>query len=493
MNKKEEHLLIVKRYRDEGLSFRAIAKRMGLSKSKVEKDLKAYECQRTGTKPVVHLLEPYRAQLIEWMEVKHMTASLIHKRLLEKKLNISESSVRRYLHSLKRPEVYVHIPTSPGRECQIDFGYLGRFLKEGKLVKVWVFCQVLSHSRYAFYKAVTDQTTDTFFRCQMEAMEFFGGVPATLKIDNLGAGVLEADFYQPLIQKQYSEMAAHYKATVITCRIRRGQDKGIVESGVKYAKNNFLKNLETRELSELHAQLGYWNKTVCNLREHGTLRATPVDIFIKEEKRKLKPLPVKRYEIFRYEPRTVNQFGHIYYRYNQYSVPSHFAGETVLLATNGTVLRVFKDDVQVAMHLVDPYKGKNVTEDHHQPIHKRAKTTEYYRQLLEPIGEYALRLFEKLMALYPYEWKRMCNGIRKLTEKYAKSIVNKACQETLNSTHSDYRQVKKIVVSLTKPSSAELKQAALKGVAGYAHDLKKYDSFVTLFKEEKMNTRYGTT
>lgn len=484
MKKEQTQKLLIVQYRMQGKSIRQIAKILNLTKYCVGKVLEQSGKPVQEKTQINALLEPLREQIIEWVEVKQMPARLIHKRLCDKKIQVSETSVRRYLAGLKKKEVFVHVPTKAGQECQIDFGYLGRFRKEGKLVKVWVFCQVLSHSRYAFYKAVTDQTTDTFFRCQIEAMEFFCGVPASLKIDNLGAAVLKTDLYQPLIQKQYADMAAHYQTTIVTCRVKRGSDKGIVESGVKYVKHSFLKNLETKELTELHIQLAHWNKTVCNLREHGTLRAIPLEIYLRQEKRKLRPLPVKRYELFHYEPRTVNQFGHIYYRYNQYSVPSHFAGEPVLIASNGAVLKIFKDDIQVAMHLVDPFRGKNITEDHHQPFHKRAKTTEYYRQLLEPIGEYALQLFERIMKLYPFEWKRMCNGIRKLAEKYTKPVVNKACQQTLESVQADYQQVKKIVGSLLEESSSNTPPVSpVTGVSGYAHDLKKYDSFVTLFKE----------
>lgn len=472
----------IRRYRNEGLSFRAIAHRMGLTKYQVEKALHTNVPACNEKSLIQQLLEPHREQILQWMDIRHMPARLIYHRLREQKIPVSESSVRRYLRTFKKPEVYVHVPTTPGQECQIDFGYLGKFRKEGKEVKVWVFCQVLSHSRYAFYKAVTNQTTETFFRCQIEAMEFFSGVPATLKIDNLGAGVLQADFYQPLIQKQYANMAAHYQTTVVTCRIARGQDKGIVESGIKYVKNNFLKNLETRELDTLETELAYWNKTVCNLRVHGTLRATPLDIFLKEEKKHLRPLPLKRYELFRYEPRTVNQFGHIYYNYNQYSVPAHLAGETVLIASNGTVLKVLNDDVQVALHLINPHRGKNITVNHHQPIHKQAKTTEYYRQLLEPIGEHALALFERLLDTYSFEWKRMCNGIRHLSQKYTQPLMNEACKRVLSGRHPDYRQVKEQAEKLaTNHSHSQTITAPVTKVNGYAHDLTQYDRFVTPF------------
>jgi transposase len=473
----------IRNYRDHGLSIREIAKRMHLSKYQIEKALNKKVPNSDDAKPTTIILERHRAQILEWLEVRKMTSRLIYQHLKEKSVTVSESAVQRYVRTLKRPEVFVHVPTTPGRECQIDFGYLGKFQKDGKEVKVWIFCQVLSHSRYAFYKAVTNQTTETFFRCQIEAMEFFGGVPLTLKIDNLGAGVFKADFYQPLIQKQYADMAAHYKTTVVPCRIARGQDKGIVESGIKYVKNSFLRNLKTKDLRSLETELTFWNKTICNLRLHGTLRATPLEVFLKEEKYQLQPLPLKRYELFRYEPRTVNQFGHVYYNYNQYSVPAHLAGETVLLSSNGTVLKISKDDVQVAMHLIHPHKGKNITENHHQPFHKRAKTTEYYRQLLEPIGANALLLFDRLVSTYPFEWKRMCNGIRQLSQKYSRPLLETACKKVLACRQPDYRQIKTIVENLLSTPSVSNDPIPLKDVKGYAHDLTQYDRFVTSFVE----------
>ncbi len=54
-------------------------------------------------------------------------------------------------------------------------------------------------------------------------------------------------------------------------------------------------------------------------------------------------------------------------------MPAHLSGETVLVASNGTVLKVIKDNVQVALHLIDPHRGRNITVDHHQPLHWQAK------------------------------------------------------------------------------------------------------------------------
>ena len=95
--------------------------------------------------------------------------------------------------------------------------------EEGKQCKIWVFVCVLSHSRYAYYELVKDQTVETFIRCHEGAFHFFGGVPKIVRIDNLKAGVLEVNFYEPIYQD-----LKHYGASGITCRVRRGQDKGKV-------------------------------------------------------------------------------------------------------------------------------------------------------------------------------------------------------------------------------------------------------------------------
>ncbi len=115
----------------------------------------------------------------------------------------------------------------------MDFAYLGRFEDEERRRKVWVFGMVLSSSRYSHYELVLDQCVTTFLGCHIRAFENFGAVPKTVKLDNLKSGILEANFYEPIIQADYPEMLAHYGSAPVACRPRRPQDKGKVESGMK--------------------------------------------------------------------------------------------------------------------------------------------------------------------------------------------------------------------------------------------------------------------
>lgn len=60
-----------------------------------------------------------------------------------------------------------------------------------------------------------------------------------MKIDNLKAAMLNANFYERVYQRLYESFAQHYGFKPHPCRVRKPNDKGKVEAGIKYVKNNF--------------------------------------------------------------------------------------------------------------------------------------------------------------------------------------------------------------------------------------------------------------
>ena len=62
-----------------------------------------------------------------------------------------------------------------------------------------------------------------------------GGVPQTVKIDNLKAAIVETDFYEPTVQRTYAAFADYYGFLPNPCRVYPPTDKGKVESNVKYS------------------------------------------------------------------------------------------------------------------------------------------------------------------------------------------------------------------------------------------------------------------
>lgn len=466
----------VKRKSSDGESIRSIAKELRLSRYKVSAILQQVETSPNQTAERFLQLHPIREEIHDWHLNHKLTARLIHKRLLSRQIDISYSTVVRYLKTLSKKEVYVPVISEPGEEAQVDFGYFGLFNKEGKKVKVWVFNMVLSFSRYAFYKIVTDQSIATFLDCHTAAFEFFKGVPASIKIDNLRAGVLEADFYEPVLQKKYADFLAWYTTTAVTARVCRGQDKGKVEAGIKYVKNNFLPAVSHGDYTRLADDLANWISTECNLRIHGVTKKIPQEQYLKLEKKTLLPLPEQRYSCLQTEERKVNPYGHIYFRKNYYSVPHHYSGSLVQVQSNGSTLQVFDADKLIAVHAICASTGRFITVEEHKPFHKRLKTEAYYVEKAEQIGEHTLRFLQLLQVEKPFHWKTMMRAVFALKKLYNNTLLNNACQAAILSGNHSCKKVRWYCESyFQKPGE---KQRTIKGTNGYYHELSIYDQLV---------------
>ena len=221
----------------QGESQRKIARLVGHDRKTVRRIIKLYK-EKGVIEPIrkqkESSLDGYKELIIELME-KDISGVRIHEELIKEGLKISYPSVARYLESIKgKNNVCVRFHTKAGEEAQVDFGYVGLLpSKNGKKVKAWVFNMRLSYSRLDYYEIVNDQKVETFLMCHINAFRNFGGVPKLVKIDNLKAAILEANFYEPVYQRAYKAMSGHYGYEIIPCRVRKPQEKGKVEAGIK--------------------------------------------------------------------------------------------------------------------------------------------------------------------------------------------------------------------------------------------------------------------
>ncbi|HNY10795.1 MAG TPA: IS21 family transposase, partial [Candidatus Wallbacteria bacterium] len=431
-----------------GKSKSQIARELRIDRKTVQKIIKLIEGNNGEVKPVKtekpSIMDEYRDYVLELFN-DGLNAWLIYKRLVEEKgVVFSYSTVKRYVRSLKSSEVFVPQNTPPGLEAQVDFGHVGMFKKDGRMTKTYAFSMVLGNSRYAYYELVTNQSVETFIGCHINAFEFFGGVTQTVKLDNLKAGVLEASIYEPIFQKEYHEFLTHYGSSGITCRIRRGSDKGKVEAGIKFVKGNFIRGLKTRDYYEAVDLLKQWNANECNGRVHGTTRRVPREAFADVEKAVLKPLPAARYEIYRIENRKVNSYGHVAFRHNFYSVPHKYAGMEVSIKFNGRVIRIYKDFDEIALHPLMEEKGHFVTNEEHKSPYKQAKPEGYHESRCDKIGENAGKFLEHLKEHNPHSWHKMAMGIYRLSEIHGRDAVDSACGRAMEYGMLRYRDIKRI-------------------------------------------------
>jgi len=306
----------------------------------------------------------------------------------------------------------------------------------------------LSYSRLDYYEKVYDQRVETFIQCHINAFKYFGGVCQYIKIDNLKAAILEANFYQPVYQKLYENFAKHYGFKPIPCRVGKPNDKGKVESGIKYVKSSFFSGRKFKDGDDLDRQLYNWLEDTCNQRMHGTTRKIPYEVFEAEEKDRLMPLPKEEFKLSAVGSRKVYHDCHIYVEYNYYSVPFEYVGKEVDIELTDNLLKVFYQGKEIAVHPRQEGRGKFSTNISHYPKYKRFSETEYqerYQAKMAQIGPYAEQLFFLIVQDNPRDWGRTIRGILSLLKDYTKEIVELACRRAIAFKALKYQTIKNIL------------------------------------------------
>jgi len=151
----------------------------------------------------------------------------------------SYESIKRYARKLDRPRRAVGVYHSePGEEGQIDFfqGAPTWQAEKGQWRRPWVFGLTLCHSRHSYQEAAWDQTLPTFLRLHENAFRDVGGVPKTIRHDNLKSAVVRACLFDPDSNDIYLAFAGHWGFTPLPIRPYNPKENGKQERSGGYVK-----------------------------------------------------------------------------------------------------------------------------------------------------------------------------------------------------------------------------------------------------------------
>ena len=98
-----------------------------------------------------------------------------------------------------------------------------------------IFVAVLGASSFLYAEATWTQALVDWIEAHNRALAAIGGVPALLVPDNTKVAVIKACLYDPVINRTYADMAAHYGTAVLPARPYKPRDKAKVEVGVLIA------------------------------------------------------------------------------------------------------------------------------------------------------------------------------------------------------------------------------------------------------------------
>ena len=141
--------------------------------------------------------------------------------------------------------------------------------------------------------------------------------------------------------------------------MRKGNEKGRVESAVGYVKKNLLNGLEIADFSHLNPAARIWLETIANVRIHGETHKRPVDLFAEEQPR-LQPGPVHPYDIGTVLTVGASSRFRVSYDTNRYSVPAEYASTILTLKVYQDRLCIYHREKLIARHprCYDRYQDK---------------------------------------------------------------------------------------------------------------------------------------
>jgi transposase len=94
----------------------------------------------------------------------------------------------------------------------------------GELRTAQLFVATLGASNYTYAEATWTQSLPDWIASHVRAFGFLGGVTAQVVSDNLKAGATKACFYDPVINRTYADLAAHYDTVVGPARPHKPKD-----------------------------------------------------------------------------------------------------------------------------------------------------------------------------------------------------------------------------------------------------------------------------
>lgn len=325
----------------EGISRRAAAERFGINPRTVAKMLKfSVPPGYVRTKPPFRpKLDPFTGAIDAILAAdkdrpkkqRHTSKRIFERLRDEHGFTGGMTIVKDYVAGWRQrtQEMFVPLFHPPGH-AQADFGEAIGVIG-GVERKIHFLAIDLPHSDANFVVAYPAETTEAFCDGHIKAFQFFGGVPQSILYDNtkiavariLGDGKRQRT-------RVFSELQSHYLFTDRFGRPGKGNDKGKVEGLVGYARRNFLVPIPVFEsFDALNAHL----LECCRKRLADRLRGhdgTIGDRLHRDLAVFQTPLPAP-YDACEKKPGTVSSLSLVRYRCNDYSVPTAYGHQKVLI------------------------------------------------------------------------------------------------------------------------------------------------------------------
>jgi hypothetical protein len=262
--------------------------------------------------------------------------------LAEKNIPLSQSTIRRYVRTLKgnSTDVYIPLEHEAGESMQVDWGDNVAVIDNVKTV-VSTFCVAFPYSYAIAGFVYPNKKMICFLDGHIQSFEFFHGVPKKCVFDNLKTAVFSGYGVHAIKQSEFKNIEAHYGFESIFCNIASGNEKSHAENAVKTIRNIAFKPIpHVKNFEELQKHVT--NKCMEHNLHHSIKgKEGSVSDMFSLEKKQLMPLPKIPFspsapiKALVYPDLTVIHEG------TKYSVPQDLVNKQVTLSMTPFLIKVY--------------------------------------------------------------------------------------------------------------------------------------------------------
>ena len=328
----------------DGLSARAISKRLGISRNTVRRMLG--RAPKRELKPVHResMLVSYEKEIRQWLDdTPELRAPAVLERLRPLGYTGGITIVRDLLRKLRpQPirEPFLTLDFAPGEMMQVDWADFG-FAIPGCPRRVSAPVLALCYSRLLFLVFTLSQTFGTLLRSFERGLQWFGGTTYIDLFDNMRTVVKAGSGANATFNSKFLAYARSRGFAVRACNAASGHEKGRVERPIGFVRSRFWPGRRFTSLLDLNRQATEWRDDFANNRVHEVTGKVPALVFKHEEQRLLKPLPNTPFETDDIESVTVTKQFRVPFDRNTYSVPPRLHGQTIVVRGNDTDVGMF--------------------------------------------------------------------------------------------------------------------------------------------------------
>lgn len=346
-----------------------IAKQLGVHHTTVTRVLEHNGLPRTQRFTEASIIDPYLPLITETLkQFPSLPASRLYAMARERGFEGGESHFRSRIAELRpKPiaEAYLRLKSLPGEQGQVDWGHFGKITIGRAIHSLMAFVVVLSWSRPIYLRFFLNAQMSNFLRGHEGAFQAFGGVPRVLLYDNLKSAVLERKGDAIRFHPTLLEFSAHYRYELRPVAVYRGNEKGRVERGIRYIRDNFWPARQWKDLDDLNAQAKIWCESTAMDRPCPEDRTMTVGEAFLQEQPKLLSLPETFYPTDEQVEVKVGKTPYVRFERNDYSVPHTHTRKTLLVVADPTEVRVMDGGECIATHPRSYDKGQQIENPKH--------------------------------------------------------------------------------------------------------------------------------